>query len=211
MRLARFVFTGLSQFESTAWQTVCCNDRQTSSPCCRLRTLRVVTTTGAPPCELHTILLLYCLVHIVTTRPLSESKHRVAQRYWLCTALALAADARIQSDKCRHLAASEGSWSVSEWLLSYGADINALDRFKRTPLEVCRNAAPSFWPPSFACSINTPSKTLKYAIVAASMPLPYMKHPTALPIPSFPSIAQASPAPCRMRCEASITTWPNLS
>ena len=62
------------------------------------------------------------------------------------------------SDERRHLAASEGSWSVSEWLLSYGADINALDRFKRTPLEVCRNAAPSLWFPLFACCIKTPSR-----------------------------------------------------
>ena len=36
----------------------------------------------------------------------------------------------------RHLAASEGSYKVTEWLLSEKADINALDRFKRTPLEV---------------------------------------------------------------------------
>jgi Ankyrin repeats (many copies) len=38
----------------------------------------------------------------------------------------------------RHLAASEGSYKVAEWLLANGADINALDRFKRTPLEVHR-------------------------------------------------------------------------
>lgn len=36
----------------------------------------------------------------------------------------------------RHLAASEGSYKVTEWLLSEKADINSLDRFKRTPLEV---------------------------------------------------------------------------
>ena len=36
----------------------------------------------------------------------------------------------------RHLAASEGSYKVTEWLLSEQADINSLDRFKRTPLEV---------------------------------------------------------------------------
>ena len=34
-----------------------------------------------------------------------------------------------------HLAASEGSWGVTEWLLSRGSPVNALDRFKRTPLE----------------------------------------------------------------------------
>ncbi|KAL4856575.1 SUMO-activating enzyme subunit 2 [Chlorella vulgaris] len=34
-----------------------------------------------------------------------------------------------------HLAASEGAYQVSEWLLSQGVDINSLDRFKRTPLE----------------------------------------------------------------------------
>lgn len=34
-----------------------------------------------------------------------------------------------------HLAASEGSWSVAEWLLESGANINFLDRFKSTPLE----------------------------------------------------------------------------
>ena len=41
----------------------------------------------------------------------------------------------------RHLAASEGSYKVTEWLLSEGADINSLDRFKRTPLEVSLPAA----------------------------------------------------------------------
>lgn len=40
-----------------------------------------------------------------------------------------------------HLAASEGSYKVAEWLLEHTADVNALDRFKRTPLEVCAPAA----------------------------------------------------------------------
>jgi hypothetical protein len=34
-----------------------------------------------------------------------------------------------------HLAASEGCYKVTEWLLSQGAAANALDRFRRTPLE----------------------------------------------------------------------------
>ncbi|KAI7841021.1 hypothetical protein COHA_005249 [Chlorella ohadii] len=34
-----------------------------------------------------------------------------------------------------HLAASEGAYQVTEWLLTQGVDVNALDRFKRTPLE----------------------------------------------------------------------------
>jgi len=34
-----------------------------------------------------------------------------------------------------HLAASEGCYKVTEWLLSQGAAVNALDRFRRTPLE----------------------------------------------------------------------------
>ena len=38
---------------------------------------------------------------------------------------------------CRHLAASEGCYKVTEWLIDLGSDVNALDRFKRTPLEVC--------------------------------------------------------------------------
>ncbi len=37
---------------------------------------------------------------------------------------------------CRHLAASEGAYQVTEWLLAQRVDINSLDRFKRTPLEV---------------------------------------------------------------------------
>ena len=37
---------------------------------------------------------------------------------------------------CRHLAASEGCFQLSEWLLSKGAHINACDRFQRTPLQV---------------------------------------------------------------------------
>lgn len=36
----------------------------------------------------------------------------------------------------RHLAAREGAWAVTEWLLESGASINAVDRFQRTPLEV---------------------------------------------------------------------------
>lgn len=35
----------------------------------------------------------------------------------------------------RHLAASEGAYGVTEWLLGEGVNVNALDRFKRTPLE----------------------------------------------------------------------------
>ena len=35
----------------------------------------------------------------------------------------------------RHLAASEGAFLVSEWLLAQGACVNAVDRFNRTPLE----------------------------------------------------------------------------
>ena len=42
------------------------------------------------------------------------------------------------ADACRHLAASEGCYKVSEWLLEQGSDVNVLDRFKRTPLEVRR-------------------------------------------------------------------------
>ena len=39
----------------------------------------------------------------------------------------------------RHLAAAEGCFSVVEWLLKEaGADPNPIDRFNRTPLEVCR-------------------------------------------------------------------------
>ena len=34
-----------------------------------------------------------------------------------------------------HLAASEGAYGVTEWLLEQGVNVNALDRFKRTPLE----------------------------------------------------------------------------
>ncbi|KDD75764.1 protein kinase [Helicosporidium sp. ATCC 50920] len=34
-----------------------------------------------------------------------------------------------------HLAASEGAYKVTEWLLSQGVDVNCLDRFNRTPLE----------------------------------------------------------------------------
>ena len=34
-----------------------------------------------------------------------------------------------------HLAASEGAYKVTEWLIKKGSDVNALDRFGRTPLE----------------------------------------------------------------------------
>lgn len=34
-----------------------------------------------------------------------------------------------------HLAAAEGCYQVLEWLMESGADVNQLDRFKRTPLE----------------------------------------------------------------------------
>jgi len=36
---------------------------------------------------------------------------------------------------CSHLAASEGAYQVTEWLLCQGVDVNSLDRFNRTPLE----------------------------------------------------------------------------
>lgn len=39
----------------------------------------------------------------------------------------------------RHLASSEGAYQVTEWLLTQSVDVNALDRFKRTPLEVRRD------------------------------------------------------------------------
>lgn len=42
---------------------------------------------------------------------------------------------------CRHLAASEGAYQVTEWLLTHHVDVNALDRFRRTPLEVHMGAA----------------------------------------------------------------------
>ncbi|KAK9810812.1 hypothetical protein WJX73_009202 [Symbiochloris irregularis] len=38
-----------------------------------------------------------------------------------------------------HLAASENSYAVAEWLVEHGARINAVDRFKRTPLEEAVN------------------------------------------------------------------------
>lgn len=34
-----------------------------------------------------------------------------------------------------HLASSEGAYKVTEWLITQGVDVNALDRFKHTPLE----------------------------------------------------------------------------
>ncbi len=37
---------------------------------------------------------------------------------------------------CRHLASAEGCYSAVAWLLAQGVDVNAIDRFKRTPLEV---------------------------------------------------------------------------
>lgn len=39
------------------------------------------------------------------------------------------------TERCRHLAASEGAYKVTEWLIKEGVDLNALDRFGRTPLE----------------------------------------------------------------------------
>lgn len=37
----------------------------------------------------------------------------------------------------RHLSSSEGCYSVVEWLLAEcGVEVNPVDRFKRTPLEV---------------------------------------------------------------------------
>jgi hypothetical protein len=38
---------------------------------------------------------------------------------------------------CRHIAAAEGAFSVVQWLIEAGADVNPLDRHNRTPLEVC--------------------------------------------------------------------------
>ena len=33
---------------------------------------------------------------------------------------------------CRHLAASEGAYQVTEWLLTQRVDVNSLDRFKHS-------------------------------------------------------------------------------
>ena len=54
----------------------------------------------------------------------------------------------------RHLAASEGCYKVTEWLIELGSDVNALDRFKRTPLEVCD---PPRW---FLCCAGDKSQAL---------------------------------------------------
>ena len=34
-----------------------------------------------------------------------------------------------------HLAASEGCYKITEWLLAHKSPVNAVDRFRRTPLE----------------------------------------------------------------------------
>ena len=45
----------------------------------------------------------------------------------------------------RHLSAAEGCYSVVAWLLSKGVDVNPIDRFKRTPLEVCCGVRMGAW------------------------------------------------------------------
>ena len=45
----------------------------------------------------------------------------------------------------RHLSAAEGCYSVVAWLLSKGVDVNPIDRFKRTPLEVGHGSAWGTW------------------------------------------------------------------
>ena len=55
---------------------------------------------------------------------------------------------------CRHLAASEGCYKVTEWLIELGSDVNALDRFKRTPLEVMA----CFRPPLNTCWFSSPRR-----------------------------------------------------
>ncbi len=49
-------------------------------------------------------------------------------------------DAHTHTPPRRHLAAAEGCYSAVVWLLAHGVDVNPVDRFKRTPLEV-RGAA----------------------------------------------------------------------
>ena len=60
--------------------------------------------------------------------------------------IAFAADtlSRLLPALRRHLAASEGRVKVVSWLLKQGADVNFLDRFKRTPLEVPHPSARAF-------------------------------------------------------------------
>ncbi len=52
----------------------------------------------------------------------------------------------------RHLAASEGCYKVTEWLIELGSDVNALDRFKRTPLEVSHPPFHLFWQSRDICA-----------------------------------------------------------
>ena len=37
---------------------------------------------------------------------------------------------------CRHIASAEGAFSVVQWLLEEGVDVNCIDRHNKTPLEV---------------------------------------------------------------------------
>ena len=70
----------------------------------------------------------------------------VLRNIWLCTDAFSSQDCIGKySALYRHLAASEGCYKVTEWLIELGSDVNALDRFKRTPLEVSYVPFIPFW------------------------------------------------------------------
>ena len=94
--------------------------------CCSSLIQHAATTTSEPHCKDSSLQILSCeafsaaLPTVYTREPASVINFSVSRTCLACH---------------RHLAASEGSYKVTEWLLSEKADINSLDRFKRTPLE----------------------------------------------------------------------------
>ena len=69
----------------------------------------------------------------------------------------------------RHLAAAEGKLSAAKWLLDQGCTPNPVDRFFRTPLEVCGC-------PSLPSAYLQLSEYTDRAGQAQAQPRPYM-HP----------------------------------
>lgn len=61
---------------------------------------------------------------------------------------------------CRHIAAAEGAYTVCKWLIESDADINAMDRFQRTPLEVrclfCQSCTAVSVSTLYGCVLSAP-------------------------------------------------------
>ena len=122
-----------------AWATCGAASASCGYGTCPWQTPPAATMTSAHHCERAAVGWSPGKLRVVTlwtdpaTYQLSSDASTVRLAGWLTLPCRLCA---LHVHVCRHLAASEGAYQVTEWLLTHHVDVNALDRFRRTPLEV---------------------------------------------------------------------------